>query len=374
MKRLIETQGKAEKSLGDGIYEIRVIQAGWGSSGYYDAEMLKEYGPQTFRAGRLSFANHSSDEEYENGRDLTKIMAKLVTDAEWREDEQALFAQIKVDEKWRSFVEEYKDSIGMSIFASGESVEGEVDGRKGHIVESFDPDFPYTSVDFVVAAGAGGKIERMIESFNAVEALDSDRRSQLNALVKDIHGQDNTWVWVRDYDESTNTVYFDVDGNDSFATYSQKYSLNDDIAISLDGDAVKVHTKTSYIPVGVSVEENTKEKEMKPEELEQIATSVAAAVVEALKPTANTTEEDAAPSAADIAEAVVAANLPESARKRVFEILEHNPQADIAKVIESEKAYAESLLEEASKSVSESDGRVRVVTESVDRDFTVGGW
>lgn len=165
---LREASGKPTKSLGEGVFEAKIIQAGWGSSGYYGVDLLKEHGPTTFRAGRLCFANHATQEQFANGGDITKIMGKLVSDAEWREDDNSLVAKIKVDEKWRTFVEEYKDTIGLSIFASGDIKEGEAEGRSGKIVQSFDSSDPYTSVDFVVAAGAGGKVERMLESYRAI--------------------------------------------------------------------------------------------------------------------------------------------------------------------------------------------------------------
>lgn len=156
------------KNLGNGIYEAKILQAGWGSSGYYSVDLLREHGPATFKAGRPCFANHPTEEEFAQGRDITKIMAKLVSDAEFREDDNSLVAKIRVNEKWQPFVDEYMDVIGMSIFASGELTEGEAEGRSGKIVESFDPSFRYTSVDFVVAPGAGGKVERMLESYRAI--------------------------------------------------------------------------------------------------------------------------------------------------------------------------------------------------------------
>lgn len=167
--KLVESGAKPTKSLGGGVYEVKIIEAGWGSSGYYSPQMLQEHGPTTFRAGRPCFANHPTEAEFANGRDITKLMAKLVTDAEYRAEDKSLVAQIRVNEKWDSFVQEYMDTIGMSIFAAGEISEGEAEGRSGKIVESFDPNDPYTSVDFVVAAGAGGKVERrMLESYRSI--------------------------------------------------------------------------------------------------------------------------------------------------------------------------------------------------------------
>lgn len=362
MTRLLELKGKPAKSLGNGIFEAKIIEAGQGSSGYYTPELLKEYGPTTFRAGRPSFANHPTEAEFENGRDMTKIMAKLVTDAEFREADNALYAQIKVRPEWIDFVEEYKDVIGLSIFASGSIVEGEIDGQKTMIVESFDADDPYTSVDFVVAAGAGGKVERMLESFKAKtsESLTSDRREQLSTLVKDAHGNENTWVWVRDFDESTNTVYFDVESNGDHGIFSQQYSVSDDIAIELLDSKVEVRVQTAYVSTDSrqASENNNKEKVMTPEEKAEFAGLVAAAVAEALKPAPKEDEGTKTASAAEVAEAVVAADLPESARKRVFEALDNDPSADVAEVISKEKTYVDALVAEAEKS-AEPVGRLQ---------------
>lgn len=377
--RLIELKGKPAKSLGNGVFEVKLLASGWGSSGYYSPELLRESGTATFKAGRPSFANHPTDEEFENGRDITKIMGRLITDAEVRED-NALWAQMKVRPEWVDFVEEYKDTIGLSIFASGSLKEGEIEGRSGMIVESFDPDDPYTSVDFVVAAGAGGKVERMLESFkaktNVTEALHSARRDQLSDLLKNAYGTENGYIWVRDIDESSNVVYFDVEEADSFKVYAQSFSLENDVATKLLDSRSEVRVETSYASVDSprqTSENDNKEKVMTPEEMAEFATVVATAVAEALKPAPKDDEETPAASAATVAEAVIAANLPESARKRVFEALEKAPESDIAQVIESEKTYVDSVLAEAKVEVDEIGGRV-YETGQPGPSLSVTGW
>lgn len=282
-----EAGGSNPRPVSKGIFEAKIIQTGWNASGtrYYSEDLLKTYGPSTFREGRPCFANHPTDEEFSNGRNVEKIMGRLVSDAEYREG--ALYAKVKVRPEHIDFIEEYKDSIGMSIFASGEGENGEAEGRKGLLVESFDPGDPYTSVDFVVAAGAGGKIERMLESYRAT------------------------------IDES------------------------------------ETHDR--------------KEKGMTPEDIKAVAT----ALVEALAPALTEIREAVKPAApveaepvegatpAEVAEAVIAADLPGAARTRVFEALKNDPSADVTKVIEAEKTYAEALRNEVAGVEEEAPGRVR---------------
>lgn len=166
--RLHESNDKMDaSSKGEGIYRVRIIDTGWGSSGYYSEKVLAEYGPKTFTKGTGMYLNHSTEQEVANGRDLEKIAAKLITDAEFDESEGALFADIKVGSRYRDIIEEYQEIVGLSIFASGDVSEGEAEGRSGKIVESFNIEDPYKSVDFVVAAGRGGRIEKMIESATA---------------------------------------------------------------------------------------------------------------------------------------------------------------------------------------------------------------
>ena len=374
MKRILEKTATPAKSLGNGVFEVKIIEAGWNKSGtrYYTTEALKTTGPTTFRAGRPSFANHPTEAEFNNGRDVNAIMGRLVSDAEFREDDNALWGKLKVREQYIEFVEEYKDTIGLSIFAqAGEITEGEADGRRGMIVESFDPDDPYTSVDFVVAPGAGGKVERMLESFRVCEATVDTRRSELNNLVKDAHASDTGYVWVRDFDPDTNTVYFDVEGADGeYGTFQQTYTVTNDVAVQLDGERVEVRSVTSYVPINENV---SKENGMTPEEKAEIAAMVATAVAEALKPAPKAEDEgEKVPTAAEIAEAVDAAALRATSRKRVFEAMTKDPTADLNAVIEAEKALAASFLAEADAEEPVA-GRVREAAGSTD-DFTIGDW
>lgn len=376
--RIIESGGTTAKSLGNGVFLAKIIQPGWNKSGtrYYSEDLLKEYGTTTFREGRPCFANHPTKEDFANGRDITKIWGRVVEDPKYLdegEDGPGLYTSVKVRKEYVDFIEEYKDSIGMSIFASGDGVEGEAEGKSGLIVESFDPEDPYTSVDFVVAAGAGGKVQRMLESFNTIEALSNDRREQLVNLVKDKHSVENGYVWVRDFDDVNGVVYFDVESADGYGIFQQSYSVDNDVAVQLEDDRVEVRAKTSYVPV--SEKETTKENGMTPEEKAELIAEISAKVAEALKPAPKPDDEDTPKAAtpAEVAEAVRAADLLPTSEKRVFEgLAEGATVEDVKAAVDAEKAYTDELLKESGD--SDSPGRVREAHAGNADDFTIGNW
>lgn len=148
-------------------WEAKVIESGWGSSGYYGASMLAEFGPQVFRAGTKVFMNHPSASEASDRpeRDVHQLAGKLVSDAVFRES--ALYAEIEFYSHYAPIIEEMANDVGLSIHALGNAVEGEAEGRQGPIIESLVED-PFTSVDVVTVAGAGGKFVALLESYKRI--------------------------------------------------------------------------------------------------------------------------------------------------------------------------------------------------------------
>jgi hypothetical protein len=148
-------------------YEAKVIESGWGSSGYYGASMLAEYGPKVFKAGTKVFMNHPSASEAADRpeRDVHQLAGKLATNAVFREN--GLYAEIEFYSHYAPVIEEMMDDVGLSIHALGNAVEGEAEGRQGPIIESLVED-PFTSVDVVTVAGAGGKFVALLESYKRI--------------------------------------------------------------------------------------------------------------------------------------------------------------------------------------------------------------
>ena len=150
-------------------WHVKVIEAGWGSSGYYPAEMLKEYGPQVFKAGTKVFMNHPSVNETTDRpeRDVHQLAGKLVSDAVFNEN--GLVADIEFYSHYAPIIKEMAGDVGLSIHALGEASVGEAEGRQGPIIEKLVAD-PLTSVDVVTVAGAGGKFLNLLESYTRKDA------------------------------------------------------------------------------------------------------------------------------------------------------------------------------------------------------------
>ena len=148
-------------------WKVKVIESGWGSSGYYGASMLAEYGPKVFKAGTKVFMNHPSAIEANDRpeRDVHQLAGKLVSDAVFQEN--GLYADIQFYSHYAPIIAEMAEDVGLSIHALGNAVEGEAEGRQGPIIESLVED-PFTSVDVVTVAGAGGKFVALLESYKRI--------------------------------------------------------------------------------------------------------------------------------------------------------------------------------------------------------------
>lgn len=150
----------------DGTIPVKLITPGWGSSGYYPAEVLERDGPAVFKRGTKSFWNHPTptEEAQRPEGDLNALAAELVTDARYEANGVAgpgLYADAKVFEAYQGPVNDLASHIGMSIRASGRAVQGEAEGRKGPIIQQI---VAARSVDFVTEPGAGGQIVQMFEA------------------------------------------------------------------------------------------------------------------------------------------------------------------------------------------------------------------
>jgi hypothetical protein len=146
-------------------WRVKVIESGWGSSGYYGAEMLAEYGPKVFAKGTKVFMNHPSITESSERpeRDVHQLAGKLTSDAIFSEN--GLVADIEFYSHYAPIIREMAGDVGLSIHALGNANVGEAEGRQGPIIESLVED-PLTSVDVVTVAGAGGKFLNLLESYS----------------------------------------------------------------------------------------------------------------------------------------------------------------------------------------------------------------
>lgn len=144
------------------LIDVELITPGWGSSGYYSAEVLEAAGrDRVFAAGTHMYIDHPSASENNDRpeRSLRDLAAVLAEDATW--NGTALRGKARVFAPYQPLVAEMKDDIGVSIRAGGEVEMGEAEGRRGRIVTAL---VNATSVDFVTRAGRGGRIAQLLES------------------------------------------------------------------------------------------------------------------------------------------------------------------------------------------------------------------
>lgn len=190
--RHIEIAEAASVSGEVGTAFIRIISAGWGSTGYYSPEVLRRDGPAAFPRGTLMFLDHptateSVDRPERSVRDLAGVMLE---DAQWRESDRSLVARVALDGDVHRRLRMFGDYVGVSIRTLADSEDGEADGRRGVIItrllsaeEARAAGF-VPSVDIVTMAGRGGRIE-IIESMRRALHATGDERNE------EVHMPDN---------------------------------------------------------------------------------------------------------------------------------------------------------------------------------------
>ena len=149
----------------DGTWPVVLITEGEGSTGRYSGELLER--SASIFSGTASYMDHPIDPEHPEKRSVLSIAGRFgeVTVGEDK-GKKALLSTFKPRAEYASFVEEFHDVLGLSIYcpAKGEVME---DGRLD--VQEFVPS-PYRSVDIVVAAGRGGRIKQARESLLVIES------------------------------------------------------------------------------------------------------------------------------------------------------------------------------------------------------------
>lgn len=73
----------------------------------------------------------------------------------------------------------------------------------------------------------------------------NDLRDALERAIREAHGSEDTWTWVRDYDDTW--VVFEVSSNDDFTTWQEDYTVSES-QVSLSGAPTEVVARVSYTP------------------------------------------------------------------------------------------------------------------------------
>lgn len=173
---LVEKVGK------DGTVPIKIIQPGWGSSGYYPEAVLRKAAP-IYHEGLQMYWDHptASEDRDRPERSLNDLAGVLKTGGRYDPSGVAgpgIYADAQIFERFRGLVQEMAPHIGMSHRAEGRRVKGEAEGRKGLIVEEIKAAH---SVDFVTAPGAGGQV---LSIFESVRNQDKEANEAMNEVEK----------------------------------------------------------------------------------------------------------------------------------------------------------------------------------------------
>lgn len=166
----------------DDTIAIKVIQPGWGSSGYYSQEVLRRDGPGAFPAGTKMYVDHptAAEEAARPERSVKDLWAETISPARWEDNGVAgpgLYAESKVLGP-KEAIEKLAPHIGVSIRASGKAKAGEAEGKKGPIIEAITAGH---SIDFVTVPGAGGQV---LQLFEAARSSQSSQITQQEATVE----------------------------------------------------------------------------------------------------------------------------------------------------------------------------------------------
>lgn len=241
-----------------GRLRIQLIDAGWGSSGYYSAELLESDGPTAFPAGTHMYLDHAgiTEEHDRQGlRSVRDLAAVTTSDATYNPTTQALEADVQVLAPFRDQISELAPHVGLSITGSAIGETGEAEGRMGLVFSELTQGY---SVDFVAHAGRGGRVLALMESARRPEHVReayglsaNDLRSLLNDAVGEAFGGEGQWTYVCDYSDngSGDWLVFNRDSSDADGTFQVTYTVADG-DVSFTGDPVEVYAHTQYLPVG----------------------------------------------------------------------------------------------------------------------------
>lgn len=353
MTRLFSESASAPVKSGD-RWEAILITPGVGSSGFYSEDVLREFGPAAFPKGTHSYVDHPKEEG--EVRSPKNLMGVLAEDARF-EPGVGLVAQIEVMPHWVEFVEAVAPHTGLSIYAMGD---GRYDGDE-LVVESLIPHVQ-NSVDLVSYPGRPGS--KLADKLYEKALSEYDRRKKRRKRKKELEEQlpDNyrpaTSDDVPEGRACGNCIFFnesrlDEEGRawcvrwDAFAegggycnAWEPKEGQQEEASAPVGG---KEGTAAPMAAATVTYKEegnsNMELKELS-DQIAELPNLVAAAVAEALAPVEESAEKEEVDIAA-VAEAMVAADLPEVSRKAVYESLRAG--GDLAEAIEAQKAFVESV-------------------------------
>jgi len=170
---------KEAKPDANGTISVKIIEPGWGNSGYYSESVLKA-AETRYRTNQHMYWNHQTTEQAQAmpERDLRDLAAVFVEDAYYDQngkDGPGLYSRFKPFSAYGDLIKELAPYIGVSHVAYGKKKPGEADGRKGLVITEITG---VKSVDFVTAPGAGGAILEAFRGAISEEQIEEQTEKQ----------------------------------------------------------------------------------------------------------------------------------------------------------------------------------------------------
>ena len=312
-----------EKAIsGDGTALIKIISPGWGSSGYYPADMLaRDAG--VYKAKTHLYWDHPTATEAEERpeRSLRDLAGELVEDGKYLSNGPTgpgVYARAQVFDAYKPIVEELAPHIGTSHRATGTKKAGEAEGKKGNIIEQITS---AASVDFVTQPGRGGEIIQLFEAARG-KALD---------IKGETHEIDWGSITLDDLKRNRSDLIESLRDEIKSAVYGNKEKLEEVKRMS-DGQIEKLEEEKTKL------EEEKGELETKLEELGDETSRLKEVVI--LREARDFVSTKLGES-----------ELPDITKSRLVETLSKHPVLDDAGALDSEK-YTQHI-DEAIKSETE---------------------
>jgi hypothetical protein len=184
---------------GSAKMKMKIIKPGWGSSGFYPADVLKEDGPSAWPAGTHMYLDHptASEAAERPERSIKDLAAITISDPVYEENGPkgpGLYADFSVLPQYKETIKAIAPHTGVSIRAAGSFKEGEADGRKGRVITKISKGL---SIDFVTKPGAGGQVLAIMESL---------RQNEASTVVSSEAMKDNAQTIITT--DTTNTITY----------------------------------------------------------------------------------------------------------------------------------------------------------------------
>lgn len=261
------TIGEATKfDLSKGELEITFIQPGLNTSGqrFYPKETIAE-GISLF-SGKKMFLNHASLQELSQRpeRSLTEWVSTIKET--WVDPSTgAGKAKVKVVQTWfKNFLKDLQEAgalpdIGVSIFATGKTKPGTINGKSTNIVEKFQTAM---SVDWVTEPGAGGRVDAIWESHRPLmikeqelNVLESMKPAEALAQIKE--SRPDIYEAVRaEFAQSAQTEAEKAAAeaekkaqDDRIAALEQQIQESDERATKAEADALATRVATRHAEI-----------------------------------------------------------------------------------------------------------------------------